>query len=351
MTQNAAVSPSRSVHFFRPELAAGLAFTAILATAGVALAHVPLFQQAGLSPLTLAIVLGMIAGNTFFPKIAAQTGPGVDFSKNFLLRTGIVLFGFRITFQDIAHIGWEGVLIAGLIVASTFVLAVQVGTRVLRMDKQTAMLIGAGSAICGAAAVMAAEPVVKGQAHKVAIAVATVVIFGTVAMFAYPLAYPYLGLSEQAFGVYVGSTVHEVAQVVAAGTAVGDTAATTAVIEKMLRVMMLAPFLILLSVGMSRKKHSSGQGTSRIVIPWFAVWFIVAAGVNSLQWVPSTAVQAVGHLDAALLAMAMAALGVRTRVSALREAGVRPLLLASILFIFLVVGGYGINVAVMALSA
>ncbi|HUH87722.1 MAG TPA: YeiH family protein [Pusillimonas sp.] len=351
MTQNAAVSPSRSVLFFRPELAAGLAFTAILATAGVALAHVPLFQQAGLSPLTLAIVLGMIAGNTFFPKIAAQTGPGVDFSKNFLLRTGIVLFGFRITFQDIAHIGWEGVLIAGLIVASTFVLAVQVGTRVLRMDKQTAMLIGAGSAICGAAAVMAAEPVVKGQAHKVAIAVATVVIFGTVAMFAYPLAYPYLGLSEQAFGVYVGSTVHEVAQVVAAGTAVGDTAATTAVIEKMLRVMMLAPFLILLSVGMSRKKHSSGQGGSRIVIPWFAVWFIVAAGVNSLQWVPSTVVQAVGHLDAALLAMAMAALGVRTRVSALREAGVRPLLLASILFIFLVVGGYGINVAVMALSA
>src|SRR5690606_6250366 len=102
------------------------------------------------------IVLGMVAGNTFFPAIAGRAGAGVDFSKNILLRAGIILFGFRITFQDIAQIGWGGVLVAALVVACTFMLAVQLGTRVFRLDKQTAMLIGAGSAICGAAAVMAA---------------------------------------------------------------------------------------------------------------------------------------------------------------------------------------------------
>ena len=344
--QTATLSSSRFAYFLRPELLPGLALTAALAAASTLLAQTPWLQQAGLSPLTLAIVLGMVAGNTFFPAIAPRTGAGVDFSKNILLRAGIILFGFRITFQDIAHIGWAGVLIAALVVACTFVLAVQVGTRLLRLDKQTAMLIGAGSAICGAAAVMAAEPVVKGQAHKVTVAVATVVVFGTLAMFLYPLIYPHLGMSEQAFGVYLGSTIHEVAQVVAAGAAVSDATASTAVIEKMMRVMMLAPFLVLLSGALSR---GEGAAARRIVIPWFAVLFIVAAGINSLQWLPQAVVHVILQLDAVLLAMAMAALGLRTRAGALREAGLRPMLLAAMLFAFLLVGGYGINLAVTAL--
>lgn len=346
MTQTATLSSSRLAFLARPGLVAGLALTAALAAGGMLLAHTPRMQQAGLSALTLAIVLGMIAGNTVFPAIAGRTGAGVDFSKNMLLRAGIILFGFRITFQDIAHVGWTGVLIAALMVACTFVLAVQLGTRVLRLDKQTAMLIGAGSAICGAAAVMAAEPVVKAQAHKVTVAVATVVVFGTLAMFAYPLLYAHLGMSEQAFGIYAGSTIHEVAQVVAAGAAVGEATASTAVIEKMMRVMMLAPFLVLLSGVLSR---GEGGAARRIVIPWFAVLFIVAAGVNSLQLLPEPAVQAILQLDAVLLAMAMAALGLRTRIGALREAGLRPMLLAAALFVFLLVGGYGINVAIMSL--
>ncbi len=344
--QTATLPPSRFAFFLRPGLLPGLALTAALAAASTLLAQTPWLQQAGLSPLTLAIVLGMVAGNTFFPIIAPRTGAGVDFSKNILLRAGIILFGFRITFQDIAHIGWAGVLIAALVVACTFVLAVQLGTRLLRLDKQTAMLIGAGSAICGAAAVMAAEPVVKGQAHKVTVAVATVVIFGTLAMFLYPLIYPHLGMSEQAFGVYLGSTIHEVAQVVAAGAAVSDATASTAVIEKMMRVMMLAPFLVLLSGVLSR---GEGAAARRITIPWFAVLFIVAAGINSLQWLPQAVVHVILQLDAALLAMAMAALGLRTRAGALREAGLRPMLLAAILFAFLLVGGYGINLAVTSL--
>lgn len=346
MSHTATLPSSMLSVLTRPQMLLGLALTAALAAAGVLLAQLPWMQQAGLSALTLAIVLGMVAGNTFFPAIASRCDIGVDFSKNILLRAGIILFGFRITFQDIAHIGWAGALIAALMVACTFVLAVQLGTKVFRLDKQTAMLIGAGSAICGAAAVMAAEPVVRGQPHKVTVAVATVVIFGTLAMFAYPLLYPHLGLSEQAFGIYVGSTIHEVAQVVAAGAAVGETTASTAVIEKMMRVMMLAPFLLLLSGAMARK-GTQADGSKRITIPWFAVLFIVAAGVNSLQILPPALVEAVLQVDAVLLAMAMAALGLRTRVSAIRQAGLRPVLLATTLFVFLMVGGYGINVAIM----
>jgi uncharacterized integral membrane protein (TIGR00698 family) len=173
--------------------------------------------------------------------------------------------------------------------------------------------------------------------------VATVVIFGTLGMFVYPLLYPYLHLSETAYGLYAGSTIHEVAQVVVAGRAVSQDAASYAVIEKMLRVMMLAPFLVILGSRLDGQDYAGSATGRRITIPWFAVFFIVAAGVNSLHLLPAALVAAVLKVDTVLLAMAMAALGLRTHVGAIRQAGVKPILLASVLFLFLVVGGYLIN--------
>jgi len=333
------------LHPSRPCLpyARGLALVALIAALAMWGAALPLFQRLGLSALTLAIVAGIVLGNTVFPRIAPFSQEGVDFARNRLLRLGIVLYGFRITFQQIGHIGWAGVLIDALVIVATFTLAVQLGTRAFGLDRQTAMLIGAGSAICGAAAVMAAEPVVRGQAHKVSVAVATVVVFGTLSMFVYPLLYPWLQLSETAYGLYAGSTIHEVAQVVVAGRAVGEAAASSAVIEKMLRVMMLAPFLVVLGSRLGAEEGSEAAGKRRITIPWFALLFVGASGLNSLRLLPAGLVDAILQLDTVLLAMAMAALGLRTHVGAIRQAGVRPILLASVLFLFLVVGGYAIN--------
>jgi uncharacterized integral membrane protein (TIGR00698 family) len=309
-------------------------------------AGIPAVQGLGISALTLAIVLGIALGNTVFPRLAPFSAEGIDFAKTRLLRLGIILYGFRITFQDIAHIGWAGILIDVLIIGCTFTLAVQLGTRVFKLDRQTAMLIGAGSSICGAAAVMATEPVVRGQAHKVSVAVATVVIFGTLGMFVYPLLYPYLQLSETAYGLYAGSTIHEVAQVVVAGRSVSEAAASAAVIEKMLRVMMLAPFLVILS---SRVGAEGTAEKGRIAVPWFAVLFIGASGLNSLHLLPAGVVAAILQVDTVLLAMAMAALGLRTHAGAVRHAGAKPILLASVLFLFLMSGGYLINRFVTAI--
>jgi uncharacterized integral membrane protein (TIGR00698 family) len=307
-------------------------------------AQLPWAQGLGLSGLTLTIACGILVGNTIFPRLAIHTAAGVDFSKSTLLRLGIILYGFRITFQQIAGVGWSGALIDALMVSFTFLIAVQLGTRVFKLDRQTAMLIGAGSAICGAAAVMATEPVVRGQAHKVSIAVATVVVFGTIAMFIYPLFYPHLGLSPRAFGIFAGSTIHEVAQVIAAGKSVSDAVAGTAVIEKMLRVMMLAPFLLVLSATEpSRESASHAASSARLMVPWFALLFIAASAVNSLQILPAGIVSRLLQIDTLLLAMAMAALGLRTHIGAIQQAGVRPLLLAASLFVFLVLGGYAVN--------
>lgn len=320
----------------------GLGLTAAIAAAAMGLASLPALQGLGLSALTLAIVLGIVAGNSFFPALAPSTGSGVDFCKARLLRLGIVLYGFRVTFQEIAGVGWAGLAIDAVVVASVFGLATWLGTRWLKLDRETSMLIGAGSAICGAAAVMAAEPVVRAQAHKVSVAVATVVVFGTVGMFVYPWLYPHLGLSEHAYGVYAGSTIHEVAQVVVAGRAVGETAASAAVIEKMLRVMLLAPFLLLLSARIGAA--DGGSRASKIVIPWFAFGFVAVSGLNSLHLLPAPVKAAVVQLDTVLLAMAMAALGLRTHVGAIKQAGAKPMLLAAILFGVLTVGGYALNV-------
>lgn len=321
----------------------GLLLVGALAAVAQLVAQAAWAEALGLSTLTVAIVLGIAVGNTVLPAMAAQTAPGIEFCKGTLLRVGIVLYGLRVTFQQIGEVGTAGLLTGVVMVAVTFALAVVLGTRLFRLDRETSMLIGAGASICGAAAVMATAPVVRAQAHRVSVAVATVVVFGTVGMFVYPLLYPLLGLSEHAYGVYAGSTIHEVAQVVVAGRAIGETAAATAVIEKMLRVMLLAPFLLLLSTGV----RSEG-GQRRITIPWFAVLFVAVAGLNSMQWLPSALVEKLVWLDGVLLAMAMAALGLRTQATAVRQAGMRPLLLAASLFVFLVVGGLGINLAIAA---
>ncbi|MDF0605044.1 YeiH family protein [Neisseriaceae bacterium TC5R-5] len=328
----------------------GVLLALVLALLSLYLAGLPVLQSSGLSGLTIAIVCGLVLGNSLYRFIAKPCHAGITFSKQFLLRAGIILFGFKLTFQDIAAVGGAGILIDVLVLSSTFFLAIWLGRKYFGLDEQTCILIGAGSSICGAAAVLATEPVIKAQAEQVTVAVATVVIFGTVAMFVWPLFYPFLhrlGVSEFHYGVFAGSTIHEVAQAVAAGKSVSDQAMNTAVITKMLRVMMLAPFLLLLSAWLARK-HSGGQNRqkNRLTIPWFALVFLLVAGFNSFNVLQHPLVQMIISLDNLLLAMAMAALGIGTHFSTIRQAGKKPILLAMVLFAWLLLGGGLINLLV-----
>jgi uncharacterized integral membrane protein (TIGR00698 family) len=341
------------ISIFR-RMAPGVALTLALALAALALAQTGWASRWGLTALTLAIVLGMVLGNLAQgPLQKSQCGPGVDWAKHRLLRLGIILFGLRITFQDIARVGWPGVVVDTLMLASTFVLALLIGRRWLRLDEPTTILIGAGSSICGAAAVLAAQPVAKASANQASVAVATVVVLGTLAMFGYPLLHTWLaglglaGFNDAAFGIYVGSTVHEVAQVVVAGRAVSEIAADQAVITKMIRVMMLAPFLLalsaLLAVRGQQDKEEAGAWHKRLVVPWFALGFVLMAGVRSLGVLPQALQGALLQLDTLLLAMAMGALGLGTHASSIARAGPRPLVLAALLWVWLVAGGALVN--------
>ena len=342
----------------------GVLLVGVLALLAIWLARSAWLQSHGISALTLAIVLGLLVGNTVYPRLAAMSAGGVMFSKQWLLRAGIVLYGLRLTFHDIAQVGIMGVLIDAIILSTTFALSCWAGTRYFGLDRTTAILIGAGSSICGAAAVMAAEPVVRGRAEQVSIAVATVVVFGTLGMFLYPVMFDLAArnhlfeFSQRAYGIYAGSTIHEVAQVVAAGRAISQAAANTAVITKMVRVMMLAPFLLALSASVARRRDADSHAAScalpavrRIAIPWFALGFIALIAVNSAQVLPRTIVSTGIDIDTAILAMAMAALGLTTHVSAIKTAGLKPLALAALLFAWLIVGGLLVNLCLGALGA
>lgn len=304
------------------------------------------FKNLAISPLIIGILLGMLYANSIKKYFPQSFDKGIAFCTKTVLRTGIVLYGFRLTFQNLEEVGIEGILTAFLIVSSTFIIGYFVGTKILKLDREITILTSAGSAICGAAAVIATESVLKSPAYKSAIAVSTVVVFGTIAMFLYPFLFKLgiLNLSEANMGIYIGATLHEVAHVVGAGQSLGENVSQNAVIVKMIRVMMLAPFLIILSIWLLKTAVNSTNNEeskkSKIIIPWFAVMFIVVVGFNSFDLLSLKMVESINYLDGFLLTIAMTALGMQTSFDKFRKVGLKPVYLATILFMWLIFAGY-----------
>ena len=234
----------------------GIIFCSIFALAAYFTCKCGVCQSINLNSLTLAIIIGMIIGNIFNKFIPAEFREGITFSAKRLLRLAIVLYGFRITFQQIFAVGLQGFWADVIMLATTYLLGYYLGTRVFKLDKDLCMLTAIGSSVCGAAAVLGTDSMLKADSHKVSLAVSTVVLFGTISMFLYPFLAGLGIVPESSFGIYIGSTIQEVAQVVAAGSAVSPQVCDTSVIVKLTRVMMLVPYLFLLGLYLSKKSHT-----------------------------------------------------------------------------------------------
>ncbi|QKJ24129.1 YeiH family protein [Poseidonibacter lekithochrous] len=325
----------------------GLLFVGLFAFISVMISKIEIFKAYHISPLIIGIILGILFSHTFRSKLPEEWKEGIIFSTKTLLRIAIVFYGFRLTFQDITDIGIAGVVSSFLIVTLTFIVGMFVGTKILKLDKETTILTSAGSSICGAAAVLATESVIKAPAHKSAIAVGTVVLFGTISMFLYPYLYKlgFYSFNEQEFGIYLGATLHEVAHVVAAGNSISEEVANFSVIEKMLRVMFLAPFLIIISFYITRvaKSSKSQSEKAKIVIPWFAFMFIGVAIFNSFDIFSTQTVTVINEIDTFFLTMAMSALGMETHYNKFKNVGMKPIYLATILFVWLMFSGIAIT--------
>ncbi len=352
----------------------GIIFVALVASAATFIAGLKPLLALGISPLVVGIVIGIFYANTLHNKFPESWETGIVFSGKKILRFAIVFYGFRITFQQIADVGFEGFMVSLLVLSSTLLLGIFLGTKVFKMDRDTSILTAAGASVCGAAAVLATEPVLKAEEHKTAVAVSMVVLFGTISMFLYPVLYSgiiqpatgFLHMDPTTFGMYVGGTIHEVAQVVAVPASIpgaGPEMANTAVIVKMTRVIMIAPMLIIMGLVLSymAKKEGNAGDKLKLVIPWFAVYFIGMAGVNSLIHsytlsadadIASTITYIINNIniiDTFLLTMAMTALGMGTRFSKFKGLGMAPVLTAGGMFIWLVLGGFIITKTVVTI--
>ena len=314
----------------------GVLLAAAIAAGGLALRRLP--ALAAVSPLLLAILLGMLVRNVVGVPDAAHAGLALCLRRP--LRLGIVLLGLQLTLLQVYEIGALGLAILVATVAATWTFTIYAG-RLLGVDRKLTQLIGAGTAICGASAIVAANAVVRDRDGGVPYALAVVTLYGTIAMLTYPLAMHALGLSQHAYGLWVGASVHEVAQVVAAGFAGGHEAGQLGTIAKLTRVLLLAPMVLLLgawtvrAAGGRAADAASGMAAARPPTPWFVFGFLAMVLVASAGVVPAAARGGIALATQAILALALAAVGLETDFRRIVARGWRALLLGGLATLFI----------------
>ena len=333
MSDPAGTSRTASAQFIEAVIAAlpGLTLTGGIALLAFALRQIPGVGM--FSPMILATITGMAVHNLIGTPAICR--PGVVFSLKKLLRLGIILLGFQLALSQVIAVGVVGVAIILSALFCTFAFTKFLG-RVMGVDPKLAELIGAGTSICGASAVIATNTVTEGSDADVAYAVACVTVFGSIAMLVYPLLPALLHLSPRQFGLWSGSSIHEIAQVVAAAFQDGPAAGQFGTVAKLTRVMMLAPLVIGLGLIAARKARG-GEAKDRKAppMPWFVLGFIAVMLLNSAITVAPAEKAQIVLLTNFLLSMALAAMGLETDFAKLKREGFKPLALAGCATLFI----------------
>lgn len=352
-----------------------------LAAAGVGAAYLVAAPFSVLSPMVVAIILGVVVGNAV--RLPAAVDPGLAVAAKQVLRIGIVLLGLRLSLHDVADLGAGMILTVVAVVVGGIVVGVAIGSA-LGIDRRLRLLIACGFSICGAAAVAALAGVLgandesgegrssqsngtaegggngsgAGLRESVVTAVALVVIFGTLMIPLLPALGHLFGLDDMTIGMWAGASVHEVAQVVAIGGAIGGPALGAAVIIKLGRVLMLAPVMAAISIGERRRILAAGSGsagepgtkgnasgeagemTLPPIMPLFVAGFLTMVVVRSTGIVPQGVIDVAGVAEQLFLGAAMFALGVGVKFSLIRKVGAAPFAMAAL--VTAVVAGIGI---------
>lgn len=313
--------------FWPSRIGAGLGAAMAIALAALVFREVSGLQLA--SPLLVSVLVGM--GIALWRTPSAGLKPGLAFAARPVLRLGIVLLGFQLTFLQIAGLGAGAFGVAVVTLFGTFFATRAMG-RTLGVSAPLTDLLAAGSAVCGASAVAAANSVARAEEADVAYAVASVTLFGTLLMLVLPPLAGVIGLEGQGAGIWIGAAIHEVAQVTAAAFQLGDEAGQAGTVTKLIRVMLLAP-LVLVMMGLARRNQGqSGQG--RAPMPWFVFAFLGVIALNSMLEVPQVARQLASQMATLCLATGLAAMGLQISLGAIKARGWRPLALAGFACLF-----------------
>lgn len=319
----------------------GIGITFVIAIIAKLLIKLPFLSIMG--QLVIAIIIGILWRALL--GMPTKAAAGITFANKKLLRLGIILLGMRLNLMDIYHAGWKVLLLAGLSIIFAFFVVYGL-TKLFKVDRRLGVLTACGTAICGAAAIVATAPQIKAKDNETAIGVATIAILGTLFTLAYTLLYPLLGLSPANYGIFSGATLHEIAHVIAAADPGGKEAVDLAIIIKLTRVALLIPVIILIGIWASRWERSEADhtGASRpsllSIMPWFIFGFLGMSAINSLGVFSTTFADNVVLLAYMLLAMAMAGLGLNVDIAAFKRVGLRTFTAGLIGSILLSIFGY-----------
>lgn len=317
----------------------GLTLTLAIAVTALMIQHY--IGMIALSPLVIAMIIGMSIRNTLGR--SQNTIPGIKFSLHKIMRFAIILLGFQITLSQVAAMGIDGFSIIVVTLLSTFLFTKYIG-RLLGVDSKLSELIAAGTSVCGASAIIACNTVTRSSDEDVAYAIACVTVFGTLAMLAFPLLITPLDLNEHEYGMWVGTSVHEVAQVVAATFSQGEAAGQSGTVAKLSRVILLAP--LILTLGAMATRRSQKQLNGKIVVPWFVFGFLIMVVINSIFEIPRAWHAHIATIAAYFLTVALAAMGLETDIRKLRLKGIRPLVLGAIAWVFISTVGLILVIAI-----
>jgi len=297
----------------------GLAVSAVVAIAATFLS---LHYKA--SAMLFALLLGMAL---HFLAEEGRCLPGIQLASSVVLRTGVALLGLRVTFAQVQALGWGTVLLVVGSVALT-ILAGVAFARAMKLGSAFGTLTGGAVAICGASAALAIASILPRHPNAERDASFTVIgvtALSTLAMILYPIVVGLLSLDHRDAGLFLGGTIHDVAQVVGAGYSVSPETGDTATIVKLLRVAMLLPACVVIGVALHVRGSESAHAAP--VLPWFAVAFAALVVVNSLGWIPAPAIEAGSTLSRMCLVTAIAAIGMKTSLKSLVDMGLKPVML------------------------
>jgi uncharacterized integral membrane protein (TIGR00698 family) len=279
------------------------------------------------SEVTVAILLGLIVGRWSVIRTPALA-PGLKLAAERLLRLGIVLLGAKLSVQQIAAIGVPAIVII-LVTMTAAITIVLLLSRAAAIDGRLATLLAVGMAVCGNTAVVATSPVIAARPRDTAYAVATVTLFGTIAVFAYPLIGHAGHLGDAVFGLWSGIAINDTSQVVAASSAYTPGAFEVATVVKLIRNALMAPLLLGIAWAWSRRTGAAGDTRAglRRAVPVFVLGFLALSAIRSAGVIDASLATTLETIARSLILVALAAVGLNVRLEDLREVGPRPLLI------------------------
>ena len=306
--------------FMKKEHIRGSIFTLVFA--------VPAWLLGQKFPIIGGPVFGILIGMSFaglHRSSAVETG--ITFTGKKILQYAIILLGFEMNLFHVLEVGSQSLSVMIFTLLTAFAVAFWVG-KLLKLERNTTTLIGAGTAICGGSAIAAVAPVIGAKDKDIAFSISTIFLFNVLAVFIFPFLGHLMNMSDFGFGMWAGTAVNDTSSVVAAGYSYSEEAGGFATIVKLTRALMIVPVCLIFALLMTREKAGQGQGFKlRKIFPWFILWFVVASIINTTGFLPLEVSHALGSLGKFAIVLAMCAIGLNTKLLELVRHGLAPIAL------------------------